>query len=71
MTDVTSSPEPDRVTTQSSAEVELHDDLTVSPHSEAQGSSVSTLALKQHAIGDSEAVSDRQSQCIPGLNDCV
>lgn len=61
MSDVTSSPEPDRVTAQSSAEVELHDDLTVSPHSEAQGSSVSTLALKQHTIGDSKTVSESHS----------
>jgi len=57
MSDITSSSEPDRVVTQSSVEVELHDVLTVSPHSEAEGSYVPVAAFKEHTIGDREAVS--------------
>ena len=60
MSDITSTSEPDRVVTQSSAEVELHDVLTVSP---PPGPYVPAAAFKEHTIGDRETVSGNHSVC--------
>lgn len=63
MSDISSSPEPDRVSTQTSAEAEHNDVLTISQYRGAQGPSVPAAVLKGHATGDREAVSGNHSVC--------